>query len=404
MLESIKEVKTLKRLRKSALYARVRQYLPMSEPDYVDDRDRIEDAEIVTIDWPVHVEKPKIGIVRDHGPYPRWTKYCQFLDRNSFPYDLYNIHTHDWIENAAKYDIVIGHPSSELFHLEEMRRKYFFLETYLGKTCYPSTNHAVLFEDKSLQAYISKVFGIPFANTYVSHDKNDAMHLAENLPYPVVCKIVPSSGSAGTELVRTRKRGRAIVEQAFSRIGRKSHLVYFRQKNYIYFQEYVPNDGYDIRAIVIGNWVFGYYRKVLADDFRASGMGLVERRALPEEAMEIARKANEIIKSPMLAVDMLHGLDGRYHVIEFSPICRMETSVQLAVNGVPGVYVFDEDGSFHFEEGRYWAQELILREFLLNDHLPKVLTEKASWTKSRPAIQGSIASASLRFTRNEGTC
>lgn len=349
----------------------------MSEDDYVDDRDRIEDAEIVTIDWPVHVEKPKIGIVQDYGQYPRWTKYCRFLDKHSFHYDIYNIHAHDWIENAEKYDIIIGIPSSELFHLEEMRRKYYVLETFLGKTCYPSMNHAMLFEDKCLEAYISKVFGIPFVNTYVSHDKKDAMRLIENLTYPVVCKIVPSSGSLGMELVRTRKRGRKIVEQAFSRIGRKTHQVYFRQKNYIYFQDYVPNDGYDIRAIVIGNWVFGYYRKVLEGDFRASGMDLLERRALPEEAMKIALKVNKIIKSPMLAVDMLHGLDGKYYVIEFSPICKMETAVQLEVDGVPGVYVFEDDESFHFEKGRYWAHELILREFLLNDCLPKVLTEKA---------------------------
>ncbi len=376
MLESIKKVRVIKKIRKSALYCRIRQRLPMSELYYVDDRDRIEDAEIVTIDWPVNVKRPKIGIVRDYGDYPRWTKYCRFLDKNSFPYDIYNIHAHDWMENAVEYDIIIGLVSSELYHLEELRRKYHVLETFLGKVCYPTTSHVSLYEDKGLEAYISKASGIPFASTYVSHDKQDAMRMIENLTYPVVCKIVPSSGSEGVELVRTLKHSRKIVEQAFSRNGRKTHVIYFRQKDYVYFQDFVPNDGYDIRAIVVGNWVFGYYRKVLEGDFRASGMDLVEKRGLPEEAMKTARKVNKIIKSPQLVVDMLHGLDGKYYVIEFSPICQMETSEQLHVNGVPGAYVFDDDESFHFEEARYWVHELALREFLLNDYLPQVLKEK----------------------------
>jgi hypothetical protein len=40
------------------------------------------------------------------------------------------------------------------------------------------------------------------------------------------------------------------------------------------------------------------------------------------------------------------------------------------VEGVPGVYVFNEEGNFHFEKGKYWVQELALREYLLNHYIP----------------------------------
>src|SRR4030042_3846139 len=263
MLENIKKVKFIKKLQKSTRYSRIRQYLPMDEAKYVDDRKNLNDAEIVKIDWPHNIKKPKIGVVKDLEAYPRWTKYCRFFENNSFEYDLYNIHAQDWIERAEKYDIIIGFFSCSFCDLLEMREKYHFLETYLGKTTYPSSGHAHLYEDKCLESYIAKAKGIPFVTTYVSHDKADALILVENLTYPVVSKIVPGSGSVGVELVRTREESRRIVEQAFSRNGRKTHLNCFRQKNYVYFQEYVPNDGYDIRAIVIGNMVFGYYRKVL---------------------------------------------------------------------------------------------------------------------------------------------
>lgn len=375
MIGKIKNAKMAKRVRRSILYSRIRQYFPMSERDIFNDRDQINNANIILIDWPESIKKPKFGIVQDYYNNPRWTKYCRFLDNNSFEYEIYNIHNHNWIEKVEKFDIVVGVPSSAGYDLQEIQKKYYVLEKYLGKTCFPSLNHATLYEDKVLEAFILKAVGLPFANTYISYNKKDAMCLIERLKFPIVSKIIPGSGSFGVELVRSQRQCKKIVDEAFSLNGRKTHLVYFRQKDYVYFQEYIPNDGYDIRAIVIGNWVFGYYRKVLEGDFRASGMNLVEKRALPEEAMRIALEVNKTIKSPMLVVDMLHSLDGRYYIIEYSPLCMIETPEQLHVNDIPGVYIFADDGSCYFEEGRYWVHELALRKFLLDDYLPKVIVD-----------------------------
>jgi hypothetical protein len=179
----------------------------------------------------------------------------------------------------------------------------------------------------------------------------------------------PGSGSLGVELVRDRNHARKIVQQAFSVAGRATCSLYFRQKDYVYFQDYIPNDGYDLRVLIIGNWAFGYYRKVLQGDFRASGMNIIEKREIPEEAIRVAWKANQVIKSPMLVVDLVRALDGTYTIIEFSPICQVEKPAQLAVNDVPGVYVI-EDRSIRFMEGKFWVHELALKEFLLHDYLP----------------------------------
>jgi glutathione synthase/RimK-type ligase-like ATP-grasp enzyme len=372
MIERLRQNASLLRLRKTPLYARLRQYFPMAKAECLDDRSRFDDAELVSIDWPSNVTKPRFGIVRDCEEFPRWTKYCRFLDNNSFGYDICDIHAHDWIENVRQFDIVVGFVSCWPWDLEEVRKKYLFLEKFLGIATYPSPDHAYLYEDKILEVYISEVCGIPYAKTHVSHDKDDALRLIQELQYPVVSKIVPASGSVGVELITTPKHARRVVEHAFSTAGRKSHMVSSRQKNYIYFQDFVPNDGYDIRVMVIGNWAFGYYRRAPEGDFRASGMHLVEKRELPEEAMKIALDANKAIRSPMLVVDMLHGLDGKYYVIEISPVCRTESPEQLHVDGIPGVYIFEDDGSFRFEPGKYWVHELALREFLLTDYLKRV--------------------------------
>lgn len=370
-MKALKDRGAVKRLRKSMTFSRLRQRFPMRGPRVVDDSALIECAEVVRIDWPPSVAKPRVGIVRDLEAYPRWTKYRRFLENNGFPYEFYNVHAHDWIEKARPFDVVIGLVSNEINRLRETRVKYHFLESYLGKACYPSAAQALLYENKCLEAYIATAGGLPFARTFVSHSHEDALAMLETARFPIVSKINNSSGSVGVELVRKPRMARRIVRRAFSRTGRSVYVPWFRQKDYVYFQDYVPNDGYDIRVILIGNSAFGYYRKVLKGDFRASGMGIVEMRGLPEEAIRVARMVQQSIRSPLLVVDMLHGLDGRYVIIEYSIVCMHEQPADLLVDGVPGVYVIGDDGGIRFEKGRFWIHELALRQFLLDDYLPR---------------------------------
>jgi glutathione synthase/RimK-type ligase-like ATP-grasp enzyme len=262
--------------------------------------------------------------------------------------------------------------SHEINQLEEIRLKYHFLETYLGKTCYPSAAQALLYEDKCFEAYVSTVCDLPFAKTYISHRKEDALAMLESARYPLVSKVNQSSGSMGIEVVRTPRKAKRIVRQAFSRTGRSVHVPWFRQKNYVYFQDFVPNDGYDVRVILVGDRAFGYYRKVPKGDFRASGMGVVEKRGLPEEAVRVALEVRRYVRGPQLVVDMVHGLDGRYTIIEFTLFFKVETSAQLIEEGVPGAYIIGEDGTIRFEPGRYWVHELALRQFLQDEYLRPV--------------------------------
>lgn len=80
----------------------------------------------------------------------------------------------------------------------------------------------------------------------------------------------------------------------------------------------------------------------------------------------------------MLAVDMLHGLDGNYYIIEFSPFFQMETPEQLHLDGIAGRYIFDENDNYYFEPGKFWLDELALKEFLINTYLPKITSANQS--------------------------
>jgi len=164
--------------------------------------------------------------------------------------------------------------------------------------------------------------------------------------------------------VPTKKRARKIINEAFSERGRWTYWPYLRHQGYVYLQEYVENAGYDLRIVVIGDMVFGYYRYPPKGDFRASGLGEVRKHDLPEEAMCLAVSVVSRLNLIMGAVDMLYSsCERRYVVIEVSAFIRVDTPEQLIVGETPGVYLHRE-GTFSFRPGRYWIQEIALREFL----------------------------------------
>jgi len=378
--KKIKSSWLFKRVSKTPAYARLRAaWGPQAHSDWVDDSDTLGNGVApVVIDWPAEIRKPKVGVIRDHGPSPRWTKYIRFLDHNKIPYSIYEVHRSRWLQEARQYDVVVGICSSAAYRLDEMRRKYNVLERHMGIACYPGFDAMLFYEDKILEAHLSTVYDLPFVPTFVSNDYQDTVDFIANAELPLVSKIVPGAGSVGVELMRTRGECLKVARRAFSSTGRASHVPYMRQKDYVYFQQFIENDGYDLRVIVVENMVFGYYRKVLANDFRASGMNEVEKRELPPEAMRIALKAYGVFRMPMLVVDMLRDSDGKFWVIEMSPNCQIETPEQLHVNGVPGAYMFSEDGSCRFEPGRFWVHELALRSFFKNyirERLPATKAE-----------------------------
>ena len=46
-----------------------------------------------------------------------------------------------------------------------------------------------------------------------------------------------------------------------------------REKGYVYFQEFIPRNEYDVRVIVVNQKAFAIKRLVRTNDFRASGSG-----------------------------------------------------------------------------------------------------------------------------------
>ena len=328
----------------------------------LDDSHLAEVTTPVPLNWPADLPKPRVGLVKDVLGPPYWTRFERFLKYNNLPYEFYNVHRSDWLEQAGQFDVIIWRVISFPAQLEEARRKIYLLEKELGKFCFPSHDALLLYEDKIMQYERLRLHDLPVIETFIPHSHEEAITTADQLAYPLVSKVTTGSGSIGVELVQTARRAKAIIRDAFSYPGRWNSWPYLRQKDYVYFQKFQPNEGYDLRLVVAGKHVVGYYRDTPPGDFRASGMDLLRIDAVPEEAMRLAVEVARKLGLILTAVDLLRDPETQsWHIVEIATFTVAH--VTLFKKGYPGSFQMDETGAFHFQPNYYWAQEMALELF-----------------------------------------
>lgn len=329
----------------------------------------LEDADHVTIDWPIEIPKPEVGVVKDcrehlsTPPHAYWLRYQRYLEHNDIPYKFFDIFKSNWIEESLYFDIIVWRSGSDPAPQMDAKTKIYFLENYLKKLCYPTYREIWSYEDKVRQYYLFKINNIPTVETFITNDKEEAIRFIEKANFPIVSKIATGSGSLGVELIKDKKSAQKFINKVFAP-GRNTYWTYLKQKDYVYFQEYIPDASYDLRVIVVGNIFTGFYRMKPKNDFRASGAGLEEKREIPKEALLLAKEVKDKFNVTILAVDMIKSENqGEYKVIEASIFTTIYSAEELIINGVPGYYSYC-NSRFDFRLGKYWVQELALNEVL----------------------------------------
>jgi glutathione synthase/RimK-type ligase-like ATP-grasp enzyme len=330
----------------------------------VDDSSDLDIASPLVVGWPVGSVLPRVGLVEDAAADPYWTKYRRFMQNNLIPFRMVDVHGDSWLSQLADLDLLVWRPGAQLSELEEARRKVFHMTEFMGLATYPSLRAVTLFNDKILGSWALQSAGVECPRTVASFAEADALEQVAALGPEVVWKTAAGSGSSGVERLSAR-RARVAVRRSFSTRGRRTYWPYANQKGYAYAQTLERDLATDMRIIVVGPLLFGYYRDTPKGEFRASGMGLVRHEGLPPEAMEEAWQISEHLGVGAVAVDFITDVAlGRRKVIEFSSYIRVDDPEELRVDGVPGVYVRERPGTFTFRQGRLWFPEVALAEVL----------------------------------------
>ncbi|NNJ92771.1 MAG: RimK family alpha-L-glutamate ligase [Gammaproteobacteria bacterium] len=179
---------------------------------------------------------------------------------------------------------------------------------------------------RSLQILARHHIGIP-ETTFV-RDKKDVLPAIERVGgAPVIIKLIEGTQGIGVLLAETVKTAESIIELLQS------------QKQNILIQKFVAESrGKDIRAFVVGDRVVASMRRVAqGQEFRSNVHrgGIAEPVDLPEDYVEAAIRATQIMGLRVAGVDMLESATGpQIMEINSSPgLEGIETCTQLDVAG-----------------------------------------------------------------------
>ena len=130
-----------------------------------------------------------------------------------------------------------------------------------------------------------------------------------------------------------------------------------RERGYIYFQDFIPNNQFDTRVTIIGNRAFAYTRNVRPDDFRASGSGDVvyDIQRIHPQCVLIAFEVTRKVGSQSMAFDFVLAANQQPMLVEVS-YCYIPKLVYRC----PGHW----DDQLTWHQGHMWPQDAILIDLL----------------------------------------
>lgn len=288
------------------------------------------------------------------GFHPYWVEYCR---EENIPYKIVNCYSNNIIDQLSECDILMWH-----YHQADSRdilfaKQLLFSLEQTGKTVFPNFNSAWHFDDKVGQKYLLESISAPLVPSYVFYDKQKALNWIEKAIFPKVFKLRGGAGASNVSLIKTKREAKKQVKKAFGRgfsqykpwsslkerirnfkIGNGSvpdiakgiaRFVYppkyskikGKQRGYIYFQDFIPDNDSDIRIIVIGGKAFAVKRLARKNDFRASGSGLKEElteETVDERCLRIAFEIMDELSAQCLSFDFVYDENNEPFIVEVS--------------------------------------------------------------------------------------
>ncbi len=283
----------------------------------------------------------------------RWIKY---FDKNNIKYKLVDCHAYDIIEQLGDIEYLLWSWNIDIPQTSLFAKELTYILEQKGITVIPGFKTTFFYDNKISQLYLLESIKAPFVKSYVFYEKEKAFDWIETATFPKVCKLSSGAGANGVFLCKNRQEAKRVVLKmfkmgfpkfsriewfrdnfrkflkypdlkhfeyllrSFARLFIKTKYEYFgREKGYIYFQDFIPNNSFDIRVIVIGSRAVAIKRMCREGDFRASGSGSIiyEHSEIDIDCIDIAFKTNESIKAQYIAFDFVFE-SGKPLIVEIS--------------------------------------------------------------------------------------
>lgn len=264
-----------------------------------------------------------------------WLAFCE---RDAIDHDFIAWREPGALARMLECDAVVWHFSHYSRAEMNFARSFLYAAKQAGLAVYPDFPDAWHFDDKIAQSLLYEAIGaqIPKAHCFFDMKTLEAWASART-EFPVVAKLKAGSGSQSVKLLHSREEvlvyGKAMlkgkglsstpslafkaasnlksaggVKQVIARAKRAPEFLFTlynsrqmgRESGYVYLQDFVPNDGFDLKVVTIGDKLSFLGRHVRVGDFRASGGGglFFDRDAMTPEliacAFEVADKMGSL--------------------------------------------------------------------------------------------------------------
>jgi len=334
----------------------------------------------------------KLAIHSRKGSFSdRWIEICESENLDYKVVDIYKV------DNLSELSDCNGFLWHWVHH--EVRDILFatsFIHTVekMGIQVYPNLDTCWHFDDKVAQSIYLEATRAPVAKSYIFYDKNSAKEWIKNAQWPKVFKLRRGAGATNVKLVNNSKEALKLCNTAFGTgfnsvlkapsilssqmksvnnidsfrklikkipNGLRKHkarkLYTNRERGYLYFQEFMPENSFDTRITVIGDKAFAFRRKNRTNDFRASGSGIIDydQSSIDKRCIKLAFEMSEKMGSQSMAYDFVMNQDKEPVFVEMS-----YAFVASAIQKCDGYY--DQNLEWHPGESR--VEDLVLENLL----------------------------------------
>lgn len=297
----------------------------------------------------------KIAIHHREGSFSvRWLEYCI---ENNLSYIIVNCYDSDILEILKNEQVthLLWHFHHSSTYDIQISNYVFTSAELIGIKTFPNFATRWHFDDKIAQKYLFECLSLPHAKSWVFYSKNDALEFASQINFPIVAKLKRGAGSVNVKLLNNLKECHDFIYLMFDKGGMpaisiqgnltgkiriikklKNPILIMKkvanylkkfynerkiavtEKGYLYFQEFLSDNSFDTRIVVVGNIAFGIRRFNRRNDFRASGSGKIDYNAkeIDKEIVKMAFDSAKKMKAQCVAFDFVYDKNKNPRIIE----------------------------------------------------------------------------------------
>lgn len=236
-----------------------------------------------------------------------WIEYCV---ENHINYEVMDPYQLDTIRRLRNFDCLLWHFNNYDFADMLEARSILYTAKAMGVKVFPDFNDAWHFDDKVAETYLLQSIDASIPRPYIFYDYDVFRKwLDGDVQYPLIGKLRCGSGSHNVKLLKNKSSLDSYAKRMFSNGYKPSPSLIYKtssnvksshdlatikkrakripeflrtlanarkfpnEKGYLFLQEFIPNDGYDLKVVVVGDKLSFIARNIRKGDFRASGGG-----------------------------------------------------------------------------------------------------------------------------------